>query len=83
MGYDAYQLVAELFSARTGPMPEFTGATGRLYLDDEGRIHRRLAWAQFVRGELVSMPDIDGFDPSLQDLDEDPVDEWREPLPNP
>jgi hypothetical protein len=29
------------------------------------------------------MPDIDGFDPSLQDLDEDPVDEWREPLPNP
>jgi hypothetical protein len=83
MGYDAYQLVAELFSARTGPMPEFTGATGRLYLDDEGRIHRRLAWAQFVRGELVAMPDIDGFDPSLQDLDEDSVDEWREPLPNP
>jgi len=83
MGYDAYQLVAELFSARTGPMPEFTGATGHLYLDDEGRIHRRLAWAQFVRGELVAMPDVDGFGPSLQDRDDEAVDEWREPRPNP
>lgn len=57
MGYDAYHLVAELFNARTGPMREFAGATGRLYLDENGRIHRRLAWAQFVRGEPVAMRD--------------------------
>lgn len=84
MGYDAYQLVAELFSARTGPMPEFIGATGRLYLDEDGRIHRRLAWAQFVRGELVAMPDADAFDRSLPELNqEEAADEWRQPLPNP
>jgi len=82
MGYDAYQLVAELFSARTGPMPEFTGATGRLYLDEDGRIHRRLAWAQFVRGEVVAVPDADRLDRSFQDLEEEPADEWRQPLPN-
>ncbi|HEX2139714.1 MAG TPA: penicillin-binding protein activator [Woeseiaceae bacterium] len=55
MGYDAYHLISELFNARTGPVPEFAGATGRLYLDDEGRVHRRLAWAKFVRGEPVAM----------------------------
>ncbi|MEX2124556.1 MAG: penicillin-binding protein activator [Woeseia sp.] len=83
MGYDAYQLVAELFSARTGPMPEFTGATGRLYLDEDGRIHRRLAWAQFVRGELVALPDADRIDRTLPELDEEAADEWGQPLPNP
>lgn len=85
MGYDAYQLVAELFSARTAQMPEVTGATGRLYLDADGRIHRRLAWAQFVRGQLVAIPDdvTDPFDRSMQDLDEEASDEWRRPLPNP
>ena len=83
MGYDGYQLVAELFSARTGPMPEFSGATGRLYLDEDGRIHRRLAWAQFVRGELVAMPDVERPDGALQDLDEESGNEWPQPLPNP
>ncbi|MEX2496713.1 MAG: penicillin-binding protein activator [Woeseia sp.] len=57
MGYDAYQLVAELFSARGGSMPELTGATGRLYLDGDGRVHRRLAWARFVGGRPVPLPE--------------------------
>jgi hypothetical protein len=83
MGYDAYQLVAELFSARTEPMPGFAGATGQLYLDDDGRVHRRLAWAQFVRGELVAIPGVDGEDRPLEDLDEEATDGWRRPLPNP
>ena len=81
MGYDAYQLVAELFSARTGQMPEFTGATGRLYLTADGRIHRRLAWAQFVRGQLVAIPDIDSTDSF--DRSEEAGDEWRQPVLNP
>jgi hypothetical protein len=83
MGYDAYQLVAELFSARSGQMPEFTGATGRLYLGEDGRIHRRLAWAQFERGRLVAIPDAETFDRSMQGLDEEASGEWRRPLPNP
>jgi len=57
MGYDAYQLIAALFSARTGDMQEFDGATGKLFLDADGRVHRRLAWAQFQRGEPVAMPE--------------------------
>ena len=86
MGYDAYQLVAELFSARTGQMPEFTGATGRLYLDADGRVHRRLAWAQFVRGQLVAIPQIDtpdSFDRAMQTPDEEAGEEWPQPLLNP
>jgi outer membrane PBP1 activator LpoA protein len=59
MGYDAYHLVAPLFAARSGIMPEIDGATGHLYLDTNGRIHRKLAWAEFQRGEPVALPDPD------------------------
>jgi outer membrane PBP1 activator LpoA protein len=57
MGYDAYHLVSALFNARTRPMRGFAGATGELWLDEDGRVHRRLAWARFVRGEPVAMRD--------------------------
>lgn len=57
MGYDAYQLVTELFAARGGIMPSVNGASGTLFLDVDGRIHRNLAWAQFERGEPVALPD--------------------------
>ncbi len=50
MGYDAYHLATELFASRDGVLDEIVGATGRLYLELDGRIHRKLAWAQFVRG---------------------------------
>lgn len=57
MGYDAYNLVAPLFAARNGTMPEMDGATGVLYLDSNGRVHRRLAWAEFRQGEPVPLPE--------------------------
>lgn len=51
LGYDAYQLTGSLFafdgSSRAALL---NGATGQLYLDADGRIHRRLAWAEFVNG---------------------------------
>ncbi len=75
MGYDAYHLISELYNARTGPMPEFAGATGRLYLDDNGRVHRRLAWARFVRGEPVAMRPAQGPDRGPLEEDELPGDE--------
>jgi outer membrane PBP1 activator LpoA protein len=56
MGYDAYHLVAPLFAARNGTMPEIDGATGILYLDGSGRVHRRLAWAEFRSGVPVPLP---------------------------
>ena len=71
MGYDAYQLIAALFAARTGGMPDLDGATGRLYLDADGRIRRRLAWAQFQRGLPVAMPGLDGRGGPIRDISED------------
>ncbi|MCI0517484.1 MAG: penicillin-binding protein activator [Woeseiaceae bacterium] len=57
MGYDAYQLVMSLFSNRDGTMEELIGATGRLYIGTDGRIHRKLAWARFERGTPIAMPE--------------------------
>lgn len=68
MGYDAYQLIAALYSARTGPMQEIDGATGRLYLDSDGRVRRKLAWAQFQRGEAVALPDLEPAGGPIQDI---------------
>jgi outer membrane PBP1 activator LpoA protein len=72
MGYDAYHLVGGLFPARTGPMEEIIGATGTLYLDGDGRIHRRMAWAKFVRGRPEALPDQDKFLYLLDELTPDP-----------
>lgn len=62
MGYDAYHLVAPLFVARNGMMAEIDGATGMLFLDAGGRVHRRLAWAEFRSGEPVPLPAPDVAD---------------------
>ncbi len=86
MGYDAYHLVAKLFGSRIGPMDEMDGATGRLYLAADGRVHRRLSWAQFQRGEPVALPPISEFEIVLQEIPNEPEDnserEWQEPIPD-
>ncbi len=74
MGYDAYQLVAGIFTIDLDGMPEIDGATGRLYLDVDGRVHRRLAWAQFRRGEAVALPDPELDDEPLLEPAGDPPD---------
>ncbi len=71
MGYDAYQLIAALFAARTGPMQEIDGATGKLYLDPDGRVHRKLAWAQFQRGEAIALPEIEPAGGPILDISDD------------
>jgi outer membrane PBP1 activator LpoA protein len=71
MGYDAYQLIAALFAARTGPMLEIDGATGRLFLDQDGRVRRNLAWAQFQRGEPVALPEIEPSGGPILDISDD------------
>jgi outer membrane PBP1 activator LpoA protein len=68
MGYDAYQLIAALYAARTGDMPELDGATGKLYLDADGRVRRRLAWAQFRNGEPTALPDAEKRGGPVRDL---------------
>jgi outer membrane PBP1 activator LpoA protein len=71
MGYDAYHLVGELFNAHESPMQEMIGATGRLFLTADGRIHRKLAWARFERGEPMALPDIDEFQGLFESIDTD------------
>ena len=71
MGYDAYHLVAPLFAARDGTMPEIDGASGALYLDAGGRVHRRLAWAEFRGGEPVPLPEPEDLDPGFRTIDQD------------
>ena len=71
MGYDAYYLVGSLFAARGGFMDEVDGATGKLYVDKDGRVHRRMAWAQFQRGMPVSLPDAEPIGGPFQDMSED------------
>jgi len=72
MGYDAYQLIAALFAARTGQMQEIDGATGRLYLDHDGRVRRHLVWAQFQNGEPVALPELENIGGPIQDISDDP-----------
>jgi outer membrane PBP1 activator LpoA protein len=72
MGYDAYHLATGLFASRGGVLDEIVGATGRLYLELDGRIHRKLAWAQFVRGEPVALPEVTDPEEDLDDIQENP-----------
>lgn len=71
MGYDAYHLVGGLFPSRIGPMEEIVGATGTLYLDADGRVHRKLAWAKFVGGRPEPLPDRQKFLDILDELGPD------------
>jgi outer membrane PBP1 activator LpoA protein len=68
MGYDAYNLIASLYASRSGQMETLDGATGELFLDQNGRIHRRLAWAQFQRGEVVALPGQEDTGGPIQDI---------------
>ncbi|MGB5333493.1 MAG: penicillin-binding protein activator [Woeseiaceae bacterium] len=68
MGYDAYNLIAALFASRGGTMVELDGATGTLFLDAGGRVHRRLAWAQFQQGRVVALPRMDSAGGPIQDI---------------
>ncbi len=71
MGYDAYNLIASLFAVRRGEMAELDGATGTLFLDHDGRVHRRLAWAQFQRGQVVALPTIEDMGGPIRDISND------------
>ncbi len=71
MGYDAYNLIASLYAYRGGEMTEFDGASGELFLDQQGRIHRRMAWAQYQRGEAVALPDQEEVGGPIQDISDD------------
>jgi outer membrane PBP1 activator LpoA protein len=83
MGYDAYQLAMSLFASSGSSMEEFIGATGRLYLAGDGRVHRRLAWARFERGMPIALRDDRPDDLQPESIDPQPsfdaAPEWQDP----
>ncbi len=59
LGYDAYQLLPDILrQAAPGPFEagEIPGATGVLYADTAGRIHRRLSFAEIRGGRPIPLP---------------------------
>ena len=81
MGFDAYQLIGNLFSQRNLGGSLLDGASGELHVDAEGRVHRRLAWAEFRDGKPVALPepDTDTGSNELQDsvIDTGEMREWN------
>ena len=51
MGYDAYFLMAAINSMKNNYMEELNGATGQLFMEEDGKIRRRLAWAKLIDGK--------------------------------
>lgn len=75
MGYDAYHLVGGIYGTGEKPMNEIAGASGRLFLDVDGRVHRKLAWAQFQDGIAMPLPDTEQYQ---FNIDGPEVDEFQD-----
>ena len=61
LGYDAGQLLPEILrQSAPGPFSsgELPGTTGILYADTDGRIHRRLPFAEIRGGRAVPLPPL-------------------------
>ncbi len=87
MGFDAYQLIGNLFSQRSVENNVLEGASGELYVDVDGRVHRRLAWAEFRDGKPVALP-APNTEPDVDELEDSVIDtgemrEWNRRNPEP
>jgi len=71
MGYDAYNLIAALYSSHGQSVTDFDGATGRLSLDAAGKVRRELAWAQFQDDIIVALPGKEPLGGPIQDRTND------------
>ena len=61
LGVDAYNLIPDLEKLRNSPDLRLPGLTGELFVDTGRRVHRRLRWGFFEKGEPQSLelPDTD------------------------
>jgi outer membrane PBP1 activator LpoA protein len=71
MGYDAYNLIAALYSTRGLDIADLDGASGRLSLDAAGKVRRELAWAQFQNNTIVALPANERPGGPIQDRTDD------------
>ena len=89
MGIDALQLAPYLQGSQSGMLNRLEGATGTLYLDNAGRVHRSLLWSEFKNGSVVLLPPTATPTPVLDDdsnLDsttpQDLMDDYPATAPN-
>ena len=71
MGFDAYNLIASLYGTRGQMLDKVDGVTGRLFMDQFGRVHRELAWAQFQGGEVVALPEQVALEGPILDISDE------------
>jgi len=59
-GIDAYRLIPRFAELSLQPTQQYEGKTGYIKIDKEGRVQRRLIWAQFLDGkpELTDANDL-------------------------
>lgn len=50
LGFDSYKILSQLSIMRAFPEYHWSGLTGELSVDPQGRIHRYLTWAMFNKG---------------------------------
>ena len=81
MGYDAYRLAGGLYGYYEVGGELLDGASGALYVDADGRVHRRLAWAEFQNGlpEALAAPEAAAPGQEGDDSQGDPAipDAWN------
>jgi outer membrane PBP1 activator LpoA protein len=56
LGFDAYRLVPLIKNDRAALSRGVPGMTGRLTLEEDGRVRRELQWARIVNGTPRSLP---------------------------
>ncbi len=50
-GVDSFRIITNLGKMAADRTNRYTGATGELFMTDDGVIHRNLLWAKFINGE--------------------------------
>lgn len=55
LGIDAYRLIPQLKRLKLNPNESFQGLTGKLSIDEQGRIHRKLLLATYIKGKQVEI----------------------------
>ena len=58
MGYDAYYLSALLNGRTNTGALAMNGTTGKISMDESGRLHRELRWARMERGQPRTLPEV-------------------------
>ena len=84
LGFDAYRLIPTLNSDARWRSDDVQGMTGTLYIDADGRIMRRLAWARMQRGrpELIEAAPVNAYPAGPDGIGAWPTTSNRAPRPN-